>query len=223
MRQHLSKALGRLAEWMAPSPFRGQHPAFYAALKRRGTITSRDRAVIAAHEAGHALCYALLQPLPDYVRATLQRGPVLDDDLGFVTSIIYPHELEDITFLRWEMLMLLAGQQAESIMLNTSTTGPAQDLARWEAAARHYFSIQPSDVLFYAQPTTDLELASNNRLLSQELTKQRATVRAFLQLNLNQLRRIAWSLEDHDLDATALRDLFGPVTVTRGLPHPDLT
>ena len=200
----------------------GQHPAFYAALKIKGALSERDVAQVAVHEAGHALLYAALRPLPDYVRASIARQVGLDDDLGHVTQIVYPHELEALTFLRWEMRMLLAGQVAETLLLDAESVGPVQDLAAWHRAARTHLATHPHGVLFFCEPANAFEQASNERQLERELIRQRAEVRAVLVANIEPLRELAACLAQRDLTAEDLRPILIKVALPQTFPRPDL-
>lgn len=63
--------------------------AFFAVTRRRERLSARDVRSIAVHEAGHALTYAVLRPLPDYVEVRLYDRFARDDVLGEVSPIAY--------------------------------------------------------------------------------------------------------------------------------------
>ena len=223
LKETLSNLLGRLrpGRFSAPSP-RNPPPAFYAALKRRDQLSAHDVRAIAVHEAGHALLYAALRPLPVYVTVTLYDRPGRDDVLGDVTKIIYPHQLEDLTFLRWQMLMLLAGQAAEQALLSEETVGPVQDLAQWTELAQDYLMLCRGEV-FFAKPANEYQAMLNQRLLTRALTLQRLQVRAFLSINRSVLDDLANEIELHKrLSARELQSLFAGVQIPASFPTPAL-
>ncbi len=222
MRKALSAVLQRLARRVAPcqDPI---HPAFYAALQRQGSLSPRDVHATAVHEAGHALTYAALRPLPAYVRVSLAEPSAQDDVIGHVTRIVYPHALEDLSFLRWQMLMLLAGQAAERLLLPEETMGAAQDLAQWTSLAQDYLGLCTHD-LYYANPAYEYQHASNHALVVRTLSEQRAQVHEFLQINRAVLVSLAGAIErQRQLDADALRPFLARVQMPEGFPVPDLS
>ena len=201
---------------------RNLHPTFFAALKRRDQLSARDIRSIAVHEAGHALFYAALQPLPEYVTVNLYERLGRDDVLGEVTRIIYPHQLEDITFMRWQMLMLLAGQAAELALLTVETIGPGQDLACWTELAQDYLKLCLSEV-FFAEPANEFQASLNQRLLTRTLTQQRVQVMDFLELNCVVLADLANEIELRKrLSARELHSHFEKVQLPAGFPTPEL-
>lgn len=211
MTRHLLKSL-----------FGGGRTAFFAAIKRRDGLSGRDVRAIAVHEAGHALAYAALRPLPDYVEVRLYDRFIRDDVLGEVTPIAYPHQLEDVAFLQWHMLMLLAGQAAEQMLLDVETVGPVQDLAQWTALAQELLKLCQDD-FFFAEPRAPDETAANQRLLMATLTQQRQQVHGFLDINRRVLVQLASELEQRKrLQAEALRALWEDVQIPGDFPLPVL-
>ena len=222
MRRALSAALQRLSRAVAPPHPAESHPAFYAALRRLGTPTARDLRTLAIHEAGHALPYAALRPLPPYVQVSLPQPTAADDTLGYVTRIVYPHELEDLTFQRWEMLVCLAGQAAEDLVLHGQSNGSGQDLERWLGHAEDYLSLCHEEI-FYASPANPLQHASNQQLLKRLLITQRGQIREFLRINQAVLVGLAETIATRrHLAAADLKPFFAEVRLPEGFPLPDL-
>ena len=196
--------------------------AFFAVPRRRDRLSARAVRAIAVHEAGHALVYAALRPLPDYVEVRLYDRFARDDVLGEVSPIAYPHQLEDLSFLKWHMLMLLAGQAAEQILLEVETIGPVQDLAQWTVLVQEYLKLC-QDEFFYANPRDAHETAANQRLLMATLTQQRQQVKGFLTLNRLVLAELASEIEQRKrLRADGLRVFLADVQVPEDFPSPVL-
>lgn len=222
MRKALSAVLQRLARRVAPCQV-PIHPAFYAALQRQDSLSPRDIHATAVHEAGHALTYAALRPLPAYVRVSLTEPSTQDEVIGHVTRIVYPHALEDLSFQRWQMLMLLAGQAAERLLLAEETMGPTQDLAQWISLAQDYLGLCTHD-LYYASPADAHQHASNHALLVRTLSEQRAQVHGFLETNQAVLADLAEAIErQRQLDADALQPFLARVQMPQSFPLPDLS
>jgi len=90
-------------------------------------LTSRERRIVAYHEAGHALCRRLLGLDPPEILSIVPRGPAL----GFVA-----HSPQEDSYLRSreelfdEVVTLLGGRAAEEEAFGEPYSGAADDLAR---------------------------------------------------------------------------------------------
>jgi cell division protease FtsH len=93
-------------------------------------LTSKERRIVAYHEAGHALCRRLLGLDPPEILSIVPRGPAL----GFVA-----HSPQEDTYLKSreelldELVTLLGGRAAEEEVMQASYSGAVDDLARVHA------------------------------------------------------------------------------------------
>jgi cell division protease FtsH len=96
-------------------------------------LNSKERRIVAYHEAGHALSRRLLGLDPPEILSIVPRGPAL----GFVG-----HSPQEDTYLRSrdelldEVVTLLGGRAAEEEVFATSYSGAADDLARVHAVCK---------------------------------------------------------------------------------------
>ena len=96
-------------------------------------LNSKERRIVAYHEAGHAVCRHLLGLDPPELLSIVPRGPAL----GFVAHS--PDEdsyLRSRDELRKEIVTLLGGRAAEEEVFNTSFSGAVDDLARVHAVCK---------------------------------------------------------------------------------------
>jgi cell division protease FtsH len=90
-------------------------------------LSSKERRIVAYHEAGHALCRKLLGLDPPEILSIVPRGPAL----GFVA-----HSPSEDTYLKSrdelldEVVTLLGGRAAEEVVLGEAYSGAADDLNR---------------------------------------------------------------------------------------------
>jgi len=90
-------------------------------------LSSKERRIVAYHEAGHALCRKLLGLDPPEILSIVPRGPAL----GFVA-----HSPQEDSYLKSrdelldEIVTLLGGRAAEEVVLGETYSGAADDLNR---------------------------------------------------------------------------------------------
>ena len=90
-------------------------------------LNSKERRIVAYHEAGHALCRRLLGLDPPEILSIVPRGPAL----GFVA-----HSPQEDSYLKSrdelldEVVTLLGGRAAEEEVLGETYSGAADDLTR---------------------------------------------------------------------------------------------
>src|SRR3954466_9040822 len=90
-------------------------------------LNSKERRIVAYHEAGHAICRKLLGLDPPEILSIVPRGPAL----GFVAPS--PQEdsyLKSRDELLDEVVTLLGGRAAEEVVLGEAYTGASDDLNR---------------------------------------------------------------------------------------------
>jgi cell division protease FtsH len=96
-------------------------------------LSSKERRIVAYHEAGHALCRHLLGLDPPEILSIIPRGPAL----GFVG-----HSPQEDSYLKSrdelldELVTLLGGRAAEEVVLGESYSGAVDDLSRVQLVSR---------------------------------------------------------------------------------------
>lgn len=75
--------------------------------------TAKDRRIVAAHEAGHALMYAAWSPLPTTLQVSINSSTDNSGSLGYVRCGEPQPRLMDKNRETWEMLLALAGMAGE--------------------------------------------------------------------------------------------------------------
>jgi cell division protease FtsH len=105
-----------------------------AGVQSRRLFNEHEKAVIAYHEAGHALCAELL-PSVDRVHkiSIVPRGRALGYTLNLPDEDRYLKTREELIDL---MTMLLGGRMAEQLVFGEVTTGASDDLKRVAQLAR---------------------------------------------------------------------------------------
>ena len=182
----------------------------------------------AAHEAGHALLLAFLTTLPDGVALTVEMTLNAEREYDLAISfghLAVPHDpgLSSAAYLEWFLLLLLAGAEAEQILLGFRLTGSGQDNLRW---AEH--------ALLYLQNGMgpDVYLPPNNyhgrRHNAQTLEALRREQRKILQRFFSANRTVLAALADHlararTLQAEELKPYLAGVQKTPGMPKQPLT
>jgi cell division protease FtsH len=130
-------------------------------------LNTKERRIVAYHEAGHALCRRLLGLDPPEILSIVPRGPAL----GFVA-----HSPQEDSYLKSrgelldEVVTLLGGRAAEEEVFETSYSGAVDDLARVHAVCKQMVGEFGMGVALDAEgappialPTGDYALADRTR------------------------------------------------------------
>ncbi len=130
-------------------------------------LNTRERRIIAYHEAGHALCRHLAGGDPPEILSIVPRGPAL----GFVA--FSPEEdsyLESREELKAEIVAALGGRAAEEEVFGTSFSGAVGDLAKVHAICKQMVREFGMGVALDAEgappialPTGDYDLSDRTR------------------------------------------------------------
>lgn len=166
-------------------------------------VTEQDRRFIAAHEAGHALLYAAWSPLPDTLRVQVKNRTDGSDALGFVNDGVPRDLLTEKESAEWQMLACLAGTAGERCYTGRVSLGAVNDATRWVTVATAYLSCHLSDGVFYPEPASELEIASNQRHLAALRNAQNARLKAFFDVNRGVHARLTETLLEHGSQAGA--------------------
>ena len=127
-------------------------------------ITDRDERVMAVHEAGHVLAYALCgrseKPFASIQPDGKSLGRVNTDTPSF-DNLLTQSELE------WYMILSLAGRAAELALLGEAYSGSTGDMRKWSHHAYVYLDNRFGSDPFYTDDPTEGERQLNADTLSK--------------------------------------------------------
>ena len=192
-------------------------------------LNTKERRIVAYHEAGHALCRKLLGLDPPEILSIVPRGPAL----GFVA-----HSPQEDSYLRSreelldEVVTLLGGRAAEEVVLGAAYSGASDDLNRVHLVCKQMVSEFGMGVALdhdgpapIALPTGDYAVSDQTRrevdqaamTLAREAYRR---ARALLSANLEVLDHLAvLALERETLTREELDEIFAAHQL-RGLVDP---
>jgi ribosomal protein S17E len=159
-----------------------------AVVRPKRARTANDIYRTAAHEAGHLLLFADLPELPAQLTVNVMEALGHQDEYrGYVRhSDEFVPEVLTESYMRWLMLMNLAGSEGEFAMLGDREDGAVADNQIWLKVATFYISAGFGEV-FYVDPVGDAQQAHNRAVLNAlkvqhlaELTARFATNKAVL-------------------------------------------
>ncbi|MGE5527152.1 MAG: ATP-dependent metallopeptidase FtsH/Yme1/Tma family protein [Methanosarcina sp.] len=181
-------------------------------------LSSRERRIVAYHEAGHALCRRLLGLDPPEILSIVPRGPAL----GFVG-----HSPQEDTYLKSrdelldEVVTLLGGRAAEELVIGETFSGAADDLNRVHLVCKQMVSEFGMGVALdhdgpppIALPTTDYAVSDQTRrdvdLAAMTLAREAyRRAQALISANLEVLDHLAvLALERETLTREELDEIF---------------
>lgn len=174
----------------------------------------------AVHEAGHLLLYGGRAELPaDIAVRVLPEIGCTDQYRGQVTHADNTPAERTEGYLRWLMLMYLAGTEAEYIALDERVDGSGRDNSQWLNAATAYLSSGFGEV-FYADPAGDAQLAHNRAVLNDLKGCCVRDVREFLAANRALLDELAAAIADQKtMNRDQLATYLSRVTAVDTLPR----
>ncbi|NLC22361.1 MAG: hypothetical protein GX771_10715, partial [Halomonadaceae bacterium] len=148
-------------------------------------LSDRDRYMGAVHEAGHALTLGLIP-------AAWREGAFVR--LGDSKNVFTHVPRDDgswalAPFRRWEMMMLLAGPVVTDKIFGGAMEGGASDMREWRHRAMSVMTAERIEGWSLA-PETELEVASNHRLLKKMESDQVAALEKFFELNADLHQRL---------------------------------
>jgi cell division protease FtsH len=192
-------------------------------------LSSKERRIVAYHEAGHALCRKLLGLDPPEILSIVPRGPAL----GFVA-----HSPQEDSYLKSrdelldEVVTLLGGRAAEEVVLGEAFTGASDDLNRVHHVCKQMVAELGMGVALdhdgpapIAMPTDDYAVSDQTRrevdqaamTLAREAYRR---ARALISANLEVVDHLAvLALERETLTREELDEIFAAHEL-RGLAAP---
>jgi cell division protease FtsH len=124
----------RSAKYVTASDFDAAIERLVAGLQQRKVLTQKERRILAAHEAGHALMSHLMGEIAPVQKVTIvSRGAALGYTLNLPSEDRYLETKEELI----DMLKIaLAGRAAEQVVFGRVTNGAASDLEKATEIAR---------------------------------------------------------------------------------------
>jgi len=181
-------------------------------------LTEDDVNIIAIHEAGHALIYAVLPNLASSAFVRIGQRNESNNSLGCVSFFEWTGTLKSKSFWEIQLLCLLAGQQAELLIYEESYNGSASDIRSWMKEAKAYLEAGLGEV-YLASPRNQLEVQENFLILQRLKNKQSDLLAHFLRVNKGVLFDLATTLkEKRELSGEDLKPFLSRVIVTEGFP-----
>lgn len=186
----------------------------------RTKLSPRTVQNVAAHEAGHIILYAGLGALPPETEVRVLDQSSITGARGYVSAMPSCPDAPERTTAEWQMLVYLAGREAESYLLGAENLGSGEDHASWLSAATRYLACFNRGV-FYQPPKSQLEQESNNLKLEALRLEQIEQIRAFFALNESILSQIASTLaEKRCLYREDLIPVLSQVKFPANFPYP---
>jgi hypothetical protein len=185
-------------------------------------ITEKDRNIIAAHEAGHAVVLGLYRELPKHVEIVMRKKPSDTGSLGHCSGLVWGHALANKAFVEWDMLFCLAGIEAERIIIGDISLGGSSDYNNWNAMAESFLAGH-DELIYFQNPKNTWQEDHNAKQLSNLRQAQQALAREILLENENILLILRDELLQHNrVSGDALVAILAKVETVDGSPKSPL-
>lgn len=182
-------------------------------------LHKNDAEVIAAHEAGHAVVLGLFRyNLPDLKVAmdTLMSGQPVG---GYCSGPWKRGNFKTRAYAELEMIVFLAGVEAEELLLGERTSGAISDYRRWLEMAERFLATDLHSI-FYTRPENDTQKAHNDLQLRTLKINQANMARKILEANIGVLEEIRDGiLVKRKLKGQELLDVLSKVVSVEGCPE----
>lgn len=181
-------------------------------------LQKNDAEVIATHEAGHAVVLGLFKyNLPDLSVAmdTLISGQPVG---GYCSGPWKRGNLKARPYMELEMIKLLAGVEAEEMLLGERTCGAISDYRWWLEMAERFLATDLNSI-FYIRPENDAQRAHNELLLRTLKVEQANMARKILEANIGVLEEIRDGImAKRKIKGQELLDMLSKVVTVEGCP-----
>lgn len=191
-----------------------------AACQTASSVLPANGRIAAAHEAGHALMYAAWSPLPATLQVSIKTSTDNGGSLGCVRCGEPRPRLMDKNRETWEMLLALAGMAGEQHYTGAVSSGAVEDGRRWLSHAVPWLVCHLTTGIYYPEPSTPLELASNQRHLMALKAEHNALLAEFFTLNQDLHARLTEALMPGEtLEARHLHPYLATVQLPGAFPR----
>jgi hypothetical protein len=152
-------------------------------------LQTLDAQYLAAHEAGHAVILGLFPHPRKNMRVMIQTLTSGDTNNGLCSAPIWLNHHVPVAFAELDMIMLLAGMEAEHMCTGEKAIGGRGDAECWLERAKALLASDTSGI-FYSPPANQEELTYNTKLLTTLKAKHQAIAREILEENMDILLQI---------------------------------
>ncbi|MGL5063403.1 MAG: hypothetical protein ACRC62_25765, partial [Microcoleus sp.] len=162
------------------------------AMKSFTPLCEADIEMVAIHEVGHGIVATALGDFDISLRI------YSDNDLGIPRGTCHHYHkggrITDQNQIQKDMLIALAGQEAERLFLNKIGVGGREDFDYWCGKAKLYLSAGFSEDCYFPNPEAEWEIQANEKAISKLLALHREKLAEFLAGNKLLINEIANSL-----------------------------
>lgn len=186
------------------------------AMRTNFKLSVRDRQVMAAHEAGHALMWAT-RPEREAPSITMSSEGTTRGAYAYVSHERSNH-LMSFAETHFEMLVLVAGSVAEEVLLGESFCGSSGDMRDYIKLAQQSAGNWDVDKRLIIGPSSVSAEQHNQHVIREMMDEHRAAAREFLEANRTVLAELAAELQGRArMDADDLIPYLRRAKLTGGL------
>lgn len=127
-------------------------------------LSDWDAKLIAAHEAGHAIALGLFPYVQKDCQIVMQMGVDKKYTNGYCRTVQWSNQTGSMSFHEIEMIILLAGVEAELLCIGERGISGTSDYERFIEEARQYLLRDHRSVFFY-NPLNEHEVKHNTDLI----------------------------------------------------------
>lgn len=229
--EHVPEAIFLSVSFIGANWVRGHSERFGAFLYRSiekpkaedgHVITEKDRDIIAAHEAGHAVVLGLYRELPKHIEIVMRKKPSDTGSLGHCSGLVWGHALANKAFVEWDMLFCLAGIEAERIIIGEISLGGSSDYKNWNSLAEEFLAGH-DELIYFQGPKNTWQEDHNAKQLGDLRQAQQALTREILLENENILLILRDQLLQHNrVSGEELVAILAKVETVEGSPKSPL-
>jgi hypothetical protein len=188
-------------------------------------LNVEDFRTSAGHEAGHVLLYGVLDFVPTTLVASVSKKAHNRYNANYrmiggqvsAKREVRSHQYR--SFVEWDMLLCLAGQEGEKALLGQCSTGSQVDIEDWYVKAKIYLRSGFSRLIYFPSPESDWEERANRKSLELMQARQRKLLSIFFKENLHVLQEFSEALIQREkLKADDLKPVLKKVVRTPGIP-----
>lgn len=128
------------------------------------TMPKDMRLRVCAHEAGHALVYAMMRKYSSNVNIEISENIGSNSFVGVVRSNISSNDLLSKNEIEMFMLILMAGRISEKLMIGNSSAGCVYDMNKWRDLAVKLLSTKGSGMNYLTDGKFEIDNFAIRRL-----------------------------------------------------------
>lgn len=180
-------------------------------------FTPFDKKSICVHEAGHAIVLGLNPLIDDTCRLVLSSSPE-PGRYGYCSLPKWPHVSKMRHYLMMDMVVIVAGIEAERLVYGDCSTGGVGDYHMWLDRVEQFLRSHP-DQVYFCKPSTPAQIEHNRMALNELRSQHQALARRILEANRDLLETLSDRLlEAGTIEGPELRFLLKEVVSVEGVP-----